>query len=64
MQGSGLALVCPSQIPEGCRMSLGLGVVGDQELEMEKSSVGSVKAGYFSLTIIYLVSMFFYLIYL
>ena len=45
-------------------MSLGLGVVGDQELEMEKSSVGSVKAGYFSLTIIYLVSMFFYLIYL
>ena len=45
-------------------MALGLGVAGDRELEMEKSSVGSGKAGYFSLTIIYLVFMFFFSIYL
>ncbi len=45
-------------------MALELGVAGDRELEMEKSSVGSGKAGYFSLTIIYLVFMFFCLIYL
>ncbi len=64
MQGSGLAPVCPSQFLEGCRTALGLGLVGNWELEMEKPSVGSGKAGYFSLTIFYLIFWFSNLIYL
>ena len=54
MQGSGLALVYPSHNLEGCRMALLLGLVGNWGLGMEKPSVGSGKAGYFSLTIFYL----------
>ena len=56
--------MCPYQFLEGCRTALGLGVVGDWELEMEKPSVGSGKAGYFSLTIFSLEFLFFNLIYL
>lgn len=66
MQGSGLAPVCPSHNLEGCRMALGFGVVlvGNWDLELEKPSVGSGKAGYFSLTIFYLKGFFsFTLIY-
>ena len=65
MQGSGPAPVFPSHNLEGCRMALGLGVVlvGNWDLGMEKQFVGSGKAGYFSLTIFYLMFIFFYLIY-
>ena len=56
MQGSGPAPVFPSHNYEGRRMALGLGLVlvGNWDLGMEKQSVGSGKAGYFSLTILYL----------
>ena len=63
MQGSGLAPVCPSHNLEGCRMALGLGVVlvGICDLEMEKPTVGSGKAGYFSLTIFYHAFIFYFI---
>ena len=42
---------------------VGVGVVGNWDLELEKPSVGSGKAGYFSLTIFFLKFLLFYLIY-